>query len=162
MKKLRSLFIMDKSFRYKGSPEDLKQKMTIFSQSKNTGRIIFNRNKSEYKVYARTSWGTLRFMGAVGFSISVHVKIEDSISEEQIIRVYTNLRPENYFLGFAFILSFIAILLSYQSFLQPLIIIGTFVLTSLWFNFIYKIQEEVLLEKVIKQLKLRKIVSPIQ
>ena len=153
---------MDKSFKYKGSPEDLKQKMTIFSQSKNMGRIIFNRNKSEYKVYARTSWGTLRFMGAVGFSISVHVKIEDSISKEQIVRVYTYLRPENYFFGFAFILTFIDALISCHSFLTFIIAIGSIALTTIWFNFIYKVQEENLLEKVIKQLKLRKIVSPIQ
>ncbi len=152
---------MDKSFRYKGSREDLKQKMTIFSQSKKTGGITFDKNKSEYAIYANISLGTLMYTGGSS-SIKIHLTIEESISEEQIVRVYTYLRPENYFLGFAFFLSFIAILLSNQTFLPTLITIGIFALTSLWFNFIYKIQEEVLLEKVIKQLKLKKIVSPIQ
>lgn len=153
---------MDKSFRYKGNLEDLKQKMTIFSQSKNTGRIIFNKNKSDYTIYAKTSWGTLGFIGGFGSSINVHVKIERRISEEHIVRVYTYLRPENYFFGFAFILSFIAILISGHSFLHSTISIGSIALTTIWFNFIYKIQEENLLEKVVKHLKLRNIISPIQ
>jgi hypothetical protein len=161
MKKLRSLFIMDKSFKYKGSLEDLKQKMTIFSQSKKTGGITFDKNKSEYTIYANISFGTLMFTGG-GFSIKIHLTIEESIPKEQIIRVYTYLRPENYFFGFAFILSFIVAIMSNQSLLPPLITIGIFVLTILWFNFIYKVQEEILVEKIIKQLKLRKIVSPIQ
>ncbi|MCR6642437.1 MAG: hypothetical protein NVV82_26480 [Sporocytophaga sp.] len=96
MKKLRSLFIMDKSFRYKGSLEDLKQKMTIFSQSKNSEGITFDKKKSEYTIYANISLGTLMFRGG-GFSIKIHLTIEKSISEGQIVRVYTYLRPENYF-----------------------------------------------------------------
>jgi hypothetical protein len=135
--------------------------MTIFSQSKNTGGITFDKNKSEYTIYANISLGTLMFMGG-GFSIKIHLTIEESISKEQIVRIFTYLRPENYFFVFAFVLTFIAILLSNQSILPPLITIGIFVLSSLWFNFIYKIQEENLLEKVTKQLKLRKITSPIQ
>ncbi len=145
---------MNKSFRYKGSLDDLKQKMGSSSQGKNTDKILFHKNKSEYTVYANISWGTLNFSGGGGFSIKVHVTIEERFPEEQIVKIYTCLRPENYFFGFAFILSFIAALMS-KSFLPTLIIVGTFALITLWFNFIYKVQEEILLEKITKQLKLR-------
>lgn len=158
MKKIRSLFIMDKSFRYNGSLADFNQKMATLSQSKNRNDISVEKNKNEYIIFAKRSFGTIKFSGGGGSSIKIHVCFEEGTPEEQLIRIFSYLRPENYFLGIAFILSFISVITSTDPLLSTtLFIIGLFVFMIIWFNFIYKVQEEILMEMVTKRLKLREL-----
>ena len=69
--------------------------------------------------------------------------------------MFTKLRTENYFFGILFLIFTIITVSTGGSFLSILILTGIILILVVWFNFIYKVQEESLIDKTRKMLKLK-------
>lgn len=107
----------------------------------------------KYVFSPHISWGTVT--GIINSGINVFLEYK-SIDEGTLrVRLYTNIRPEIYFLVGVFSFIFFGFIMSGQDIMGILIVIMLFPACILWFNFIYKIQEESLMEKVRKKLRLK-------
>lgn len=152
IEKIKPLFILSKSFVFSGSKKLLIEKLHA---SDNKDFYINDHKRNVYEIKARIAYGTLRFSGGFGAGISVNLKIEPKNEDEQIITIYTELRPENYFLLIFAFFTIISIVLSGASIAPILISIVILPVMTVWFNFIYKVQEESLIDKIKKRCKLK-------
>jgi hypothetical protein len=149
MKKLIKLLTIDKEFVFNGRLSDLQQIL------KNLKDINYETlSERELKFTPTISWGTLTMTGGVGFGINVRAFLVDQGSDQLRIKFKTRVRPEHYFLIVLFIFFFIAAFANDEpKWLIPYVF-GLWIIGHSWFQFIYRIQENYLVDKVAKKLRL--------
>ncbi len=150
-----SYLTINKSFTTNSSKEELLSLLKASEESAKAGGFYCkNLGDSEFKINARFSLGTLHFSGGFGNSIGVRLKLSSTDS----IRVYSKIRPEHYFILLTFSVFFFA------AFSEPTIDWESILFTSvmliichLWFQLIYRVQENYLIKRVSEYLGLKEV-----
>lgn len=152
MNKLVKILTIDKNFLFKGSHEDFIEKLT-----KSKGFNFQKLSKREYKFRPDVSLGTMRLSGGFGFGIYLNVFLRDQGSDQMRINFKTNIRPEHYFLLFILLVCILGIIFSGESKLIILYFLGMSLICHSWFQYIYRLQENYLMDKLIKRFRLSNI-----
>lgn len=149
---VKSLFIIRKIFIVNGTCEKLILKL---KNIENKNMYIERIDKHHFKMHSKFSFGTGHLSSQSFLPIQVNVKIHPTTELKQKLEVYTFIRPENYLFSMAFIISTSLIWASQRSWKLVLITCGIYIVVTIWFNFIYKIQEESLIKIIKKSLLLK-------
>lgn len=110
--------------------------------------------KNEIKLFPFVSLGTLMF-GGIG-SLSINVLVRSSPIDEGTLKINfsTKIRPEHYFIAALFILFLIVFILK-EGIGVGLFILGLWIIFHLWFQLVYRVQENHLIDKVVGKCRLR-------
>jgi hypothetical protein len=150
MRKIIQQITINKEYIFNGERDNL-----ITTLKNVDGMNVKSINNQEFKVYANISWGTLVFSGGGSIDgINIRGTILDIDSQKAKVILKTRIRPEHYFLIVIFV--FIMFTLTNESLKTYLYLSGIWIICHLWFQFIYRIQENQLIGKVIDKLKLTK------
>ena len=149
MDALIKLLTINKEFVFSGKIEDLRR---ILKDSKDINYEVLS--KRELKFTPDVSWGTMKMSGGVNFGINVRAFLADEGSDQLRIKFKTSVRPEHYFLIVLFLFFFAGAIFSDESKWMILYIFGLWIICHSWFQFIYRLQENFLLDKVVKRLSL--------
>jgi hypothetical protein len=144
---LRNHLTISETYTYYGHESDLVK--TLYHKDL-SGKPV---GKKRFIFSPFISWGTMT--GSFRSGIKVFLEYESITETEQKIRLYTNIRPEIWFITGVLSFILIAFIISGQDYKGILMVIVSFPVCVLWFNFIYKIQEESMITKVRKKLKLK-------
>lgn len=157
MKDLIKKLTIDKDYVFWGQRKDL---INILQE---THIVKFKLiDHSEIKLYPDISWGTLVFKGGLSGlqvdGINVRAKTSTLGTDRLKINFRTRIRPEHYFIIGLFIFFFIGSIFGKE---EPwwtfLYLLGLWITCHSWFQFIYRTQENYLIEKVVKKLRLVKM-----
>jgi hypothetical protein len=145
---------LNREFNYQGTKEELEQSLTSFKELN-----IENVSKKSYKLRPHFSLGTIRVKGLPGLidGINVVFTINEIEKEKQHIRFTTNIRFEHFFIAIVFIVIITGILFSEESKWLVLYSTGLWLVFHLWFHWILRVQENLVVEKTVKRLRLRKL-----
>ena len=156
---IRSMFVIHKILYHHGSKEKLIENLKKINFD-NDSICAIEIDKDKYCLVPDASFGTLQFQlnGAEDgmFAIKIYMKIKVKDEKLQELEFYSFYRPENYF--FLALFSF----LTFGFYMAGAEERGFFVLSILfpvfiaWFNYIYKLQENALIEMSKERLKLSK------
>ena len=152
MIELMKLLTINKEFIFIGKIDDLIA--TLKSSTHIDYELLSER---EIKFRPTISWGTMtgQIRLVEGINVRAYVAILDS--DRLKIFLQTKVRPEHYFLIVMFIIFFIAIAFSDESKWALLYVIGLWIICHIWFQFIYRVQENYLVDKIVKKLRLTKM-----
>ena len=144
---------INKSFQFLGTFEALRLEME--SLTDNYSEFTCNRlSINSFEILSIVSLGTLTVSGGSFNPIRVQAEITKLDEATSLVNISTYVRIEHYF----FVLIFAVILMTEIYMKGPwsmsLITIGVFFIFHLWFHFIYRLQENSLIKKIVKQLGL--------
>lgn len=146
---LIKLFTIDKEFVFKGQLHDLSE---ILDRSKDINCEILSRR--ELRFTPDFSWGTLGISGGVSFEIYVSAFLTEHDPGQLIIHFKTGIRPEHYFFIVIILIIFGVTIFSDESKWLILYVAGLMIICHSWFQYIYRLQERYLIDKIVKKLKL--------
>ncbi len=134
------------------SGENFKEEL---SRSKNW----YSGSIGKYKFYASplASAGVLSINGTNSFPIKIFMESCELTGGEQRIEIRTKLRAEHYFIVLLFVVFMIAIPFLEEFSWWFLLLLPIWVICHIWFHFICRVQEEMLVKKIVKQLRLKRI-----
>lgn len=148
MKELIKRLTIDKDFIFLGQFQDLNE---VLKKSKDINYQMLSEREIQFS--PTISWGT----GGMGFKINVRALVSDLNSDRLKINIKTSVRPEHYFIIVLFIFFFIGIISSNESKWHIVFVFGLWIICHSWFQFIYRLQEKYLLDKIVKRLRLSKM-----
>jgi hypothetical protein len=148
MKKLFELLTIDKEFIFLGKRKELNE---ILKNSKDLNHRTYSENEIEFT--PTISWGTLN-VGGIGLGIYIKASVRDFDSDRLKIRIKTSLRPEHYFTVALFAFFFVSTISSNESNWIILYIFGLWIVCHAWFQFTCRLQENYLVDRVVRRLKL--------
>jgi hypothetical protein len=154
MSKLIKLLTIDKEFVFIGQMGDLMEKL------KNAKSINYEiLSEREIKFMPNISWGTMVMAGGHGLvdGINIRASVNDLDSDRLKISLRTRVRPEHYFLIVLFIFFFMGVIFSSESKWLVLYVFGLWIICHSWFQFIYRLQENYLVDKIVKRLGFAKM-----
>lgn len=151
MKQLIRALTLNKEFVFNGQMEEFKE---ILKKSNLNYETLSER---EIKFTPTISWGTLTFGGGFSIGISVRALLSDLGPDRLKINLRTSVRPEHYFLIVVFIVFFINAISDDESKGMFIYVFVIWIVCHLWFQFIYRLQENSLADKVVKRLRLFRI-----
>ena len=113
----------------------------------------------EIKLSPTISWGTMTSTGGLSFIDGINVKVLLSKLSENSVQVNfkTSVRPEHYIIIVIFIGFGIAVSLSDEPSWLYVYLFGLWIIMHLWFQFIYRFQENRLVEKLVDKLELKRM-----
>ena len=148
---VHDILTINETYIFEGSEQEF-EKALVTSASK-AGSLFTaqpqRRQKNTFIVTNLISWGTLEINDRAGSPIKLNITYTRLSESQQQIKVYTDIRKENWFL---LATSLFAITISIYLGMDPantFMIILLFIVCFLWFNYIYRVQERSLLDKVI-------------
>jgi hypothetical protein len=153
---IRKLTI-DKDYIFSGQRKDL---INILQDTQVVNFKLIDH--TEIKFYPDISWGTLVFKGGLAGlkvdGINVRAKTSALGTDQLKINFRTRIRPEHYFIIGLFIFFFTGTIFGKD---EPwwtfIYLLGLWIICHSWFQFIYRSQENHLIEKVVKKLRLVKM-----
>jgi hypothetical protein len=154
MSRINKLLTIDKEFIFFGQLDDLR------GQLKNSKDINYEMlADGQIKFKPRISWGTMTMTGGLDLVDGINVKgsATNLDSERMKINLRTKVRPEHYLLIVMFIAFFIGVIFSDESKWLFLYVFGLWIICHSWFQFIYRLQENYLVDKIVKKLRLAKM-----
>jgi hypothetical protein len=148
------LLTVDRDFVYNGRLDDFNERLRNLKDIRHNSLT-----DREIKFSPFISLGTLIISGAVGLvdGINVRAIISDTDSNQLKINLRTKGRPEHYFIIVLFIFFFVAIIFSDESKWLILYVFGLWIICHAWFQFIYRLQENHLIEKIVSKFRLREM-----
>ncbi|MBI3221385.1 MAG: hypothetical protein HYZ44_17875 [Bacteroidetes bacterium] len=157
MKDLIKKLTIDKDYVFAGQRKDL---INILQDTQVVNFKLIDH--AEIKLYPDISWGTMVFKGGLtGLQvdgINVRAKTSTVGTDRLKINFRTRIRPEHYFIIGLFIFFFIGTIFSKE---KPgwtfLFLFGLWIICHSWLQFIYRSQENNLIEKLVKKLRLEKM-----
>lgn len=144
---------IDRDYVFSGQRKDL---ITILQDTRVVNFKLIDH--TEIKLYPDVSWGTLIFSG--GFSglkiegINVRVKTSPLGADKLKINFQTRIRPEHYFLIGLFTFFFVINASVKEPWWVFLYLLGIWAICHAWFQFIYRAQENDLIQKMVTKLRL--------
>jgi hypothetical protein len=152
MSDLIKLLTINKEFVFLGKIDDLK---TTLTSSKDIDYELLS--EREIKFRPTISWGTMT--GQIRLVEGIHVRAYVAVLDSDRLKIFlqTKVRPEHYFLVVMFIIFLIAISFSDESKWALLYVSGLWIICHVWFQFIYRLQENRLVGKIVKKLSLTKM-----
>jgi hypothetical protein len=150
---LHSKLTIHETYLFNGTPQELKEILAALSKKKwANGFSTEHLKENKYAMTPVVSWGTLSF--GIFASIKIYFEHSPLNDWQQQIKIHTDVRPENWFL----LVLFLFIALGFTGFegdpWMVLTLPGIFLVCFVLFNFVYKIQEESLINKVKKRIRL--------
>lgn len=146
MKKLIKRINIDRDFCFSGQRADLNLIL------KNTQGIRYQFNAhNELKFSPKISWGVLN---VIGTEINVRALLTGLDSGKIKINFRTSIRPEHFFLIVLFAIPFFTLDLTIWGVLG---LVGLWIIFHLWFHFIYRYQENKVIDNIIEKLKLKQM-----
>lgn len=126
------------------------------TKSTKVGKFYCKKRKDNlYKVSARFSVGTLNFSGGFG-GLAINALVDLSNADNGKLHIRTNVRVEHYFLGIVLLIMLYSnIAAGGFAALHLLGVFGIMAITHFWFHFVYRVQENMLIRKVVELLGLR-------
>jgi hypothetical protein len=156
MKDLIKKLTIDRDFVFSGERKEL---ISILQDTRVVNFKLVDH--SEIKLYPDISWGTIVFTGGLqGLQVEgINIRVKTSPLGPGRIKINfrTRIRPEHYFMVGLFVFFFIAATFSNESWWIFPYIFGLWIISHSWFQFIYRAQENYLIEKVVKKLRLVKM-----
>ncbi len=147
---------VDRDFVFSGERKDL---IAILQEARVVNFKLIDH--TEIKFYPDISWGTMVFKGGLqGLKlegINVRAKTSPLGTDRLKINFRTRIRPEHYFLFGLFIFFFIVNVFTNEPWWIFLYLLGLWIICHGWFQFIYRAQENYLIDKVVKKLRLVKM-----
>jgi hypothetical protein len=152
LKWIRSKLTINETYFFRGTMDEL---LYALNQLSNSRKWVdeFNAAHDQGNVYSMSptvSWGTM----GIGASITIYIQYERHDDTAQRVKIYTQVRPEMWLSVPLFALISIAIFIQESNIWTIILVPPILIISILWFNFIYKIQEEALIKKVRKKIKL--------
>ena len=152
VKWIRSKLTINETYFFKGTKDEL---LDALNQLSNSRKWVdgFNAAHDQGNIYSMSptvSWGTM----GMGASITVYIQYEDHDDTVQKVKIYTSIRPEIWLSVPLFVLISIYIFIQERNIWSILLVPPILIISIIWFNFIYKIQEEALIQKLRKKIKL--------
>ncbi|MBS1553548.1 MAG: hypothetical protein JSU09_01365 [Bacteroidetes bacterium] len=154
MNNFTKLLTVDREFIFNGQLTDFNERLGKLKDIRCNAL-----SDREIKFSPFISLGTMVISGAVGLvdGINVRAIISDTDTNQLKINLKTKVRPEHYFIIVLFIFSFVAIIFSNESKWLIPYVFGLWIICHAWFQFIYQLQENHLIEKIVSKLRLREI-----
>ncbi len=145
---------IDKDFVFVGQLDDLKQEL---EKSKDLNFDILT--EKEMKFFPTISWGTMAITNGIGLvdGINVRALISESNHGRLKVNLKTSIRPEHYFIIVIFIFISMVTILTEESKWIVLLDLVLWIIVHWWFQFIYRFQENYLVDKVVDRLRLTKM-----
>jgi hypothetical protein len=147
---------IDRDFVFSGERKDL---IAILQETRVVNFKLIDH--TEIKFYPDISWGTMVFKGGLQVlkveGINVRAKTSPLGPDRLKINFRTRIRPEHYFLVGLFVFFFIVNAFTNEPGWIFLYLLGLWIICHSWFQFIYRAQENYLIEKVVKKLRLVKM-----
>ena len=151
---LLNRFILHKEFIYIGSLDSLETKIGRIESP-----IVRKRSDKEYIFQSGFSIGTILFMGTSTRSgINIIASISEINSSTQRITFSSGIRIAEYIIAGIFLLYLFIALQHHESLNTYLIAFALWPVCHIWFRFIYRIQERILLSNVVGILQLQDLV----
>jgi hypothetical protein len=143
--------LVDRQFKFDGLKNEL-----VDSIAKVKGVSIMKVNDNKIKIYPWISIGTLVLKSGQSWIDGINVKAELADNDKGLtrIRLLTTLRPEHYFIAGVFTLFFLFLPLDKEVIYN---LIESWLIAHIWFQIICRIQEELLVRKLINRLRLIKM-----
>lgn len=145
---------IDREFIFSGQIDDL---LNILKNSNDISYEILS--KREIKFKSEISWGTMTTNGGVDLFEGIKVKafIVESNSHRLKINLQTKVRSEHYFLIILFAIILVFLAFSSEPKWLYFYVLGLWLISHSWFQFIFRSQEKYLINKVVKKLKLDEV-----
>ena len=147
LKRFNNLLTIDKQFSFKGQLDELHE---ILRNSKDINYELLS--ERELRFTPDISWGTLRISGGVSFGIYLKATLKEQDCSSVKINFKTNIRPEHYFIIAVFIFFFVGVIFSGESMWLFHYVLVLWIILHCWFQFIIRLQENYLLERIVKRL----------
>ena len=144
--------LLNETYVYRGEKDVLLQKLK-------RNKLVSRLSKNTFEGRASFSLGVL--MGSGGMSLNNGIKVFFEIEEVEPAKYYLNfstkLRIEHFFFAILFLFIIIGTSLSSDTpFYVPLFMFALWGVTHLWFHFVFRWQEQGLIEDIIRPLKVKK------
>jgi hypothetical protein len=154
MKSIIKILTIDEEYVFLGDRRDL---IDILQESKVVNFKLTD--NTEIKLYPDISWGTMVFKGGLSLIDGINVRARTTDLEPGRLKVNfkTRIRPEHYFIIGLFAFFFLVTTFSSESKWIFIYLLGLWIVCHCWFHFIYRLQENHLMDKVIKKLRLVKM-----
>jgi len=148
MRKLVKRLTIDKEFVFIGEVDDFKARI----KNLNEGITCWASSDHQYTFLPSVSFGTMTRPFNLG--ISVNAVISPIDQERLSVKLKTSLRPEHFFIILAFIIVLVSAITSDESAWRIVFLSGLWVVSHALCHFIYRLQEEQLIDKLTTKLKL--------
>lgn len=153
MNRIDKLLRIDKEFIFFGQLDDLRGEL---KNLKDINYEILGEGQINFK--QRMSWGTMTMNGIdLVDGINVKALVTHLDSERMKINLRTKVRPEHYFLSVTFVALLIMVKFSNEPKWLFLYVFGVWIVCHAWFQFIFRLQENNLVDKIVKKLELVKL-----
>ncbi|MCV9386183.1 hypothetical protein [Reichenbachiella ulvae] len=119
----------------------------------------FEINKLEnnlIKIISNISWGVLIVKGGGGFPINILIDTSN-VEINRTVEIRTKIRKEHFLLMGLLILFQVGAIFSNKDIWTQLFVITIVLISHFWLHFIYRVQENTLIKKVISKLELEQI-----
>lgn len=145
---------LNRSFIFDGNREEF---MDILRQTDNIA--IEKTTKQEIKIAPTVSWGTLTFSGgASSYGINIRANLTEFGPNKLKVHLRTPIHPEHYLVIVTFI--FFLVISGFSGGSKKsewFYVLGIWIVCHLWFHFMYRLQENYILKKIVDKLGLKKV-----
>jgi hypothetical protein len=138
---------INRDFIFVGQKKDLNNKV------KASGMLYEFIGDNEIAFFSRVSFGTL----GLGFRIKVKLFVSSADSQQLKIKFTTGIRPEHYVTILLVLVFIISYVLGHDIEWTIIFLPVIWISAHLWFQFIFRLQEDSLLSKVSMNLKLKEV-----
>lgn len=155
MKKLKEYLTVYREFEYEGTLSDFKLSI------ENAKGFRFDKiNSKEYIFYPMISYGTI-FLRGLLMKSGIKVWGDVEVIEDQRLKIImsTFIRFEHYILVFLFLflLAIVPISVTPINYWLYPILFGLWLVAHIWFQFIYALQQNALIDLLVKKFKLKEV-----
>jgi hypothetical protein len=109
------------------------------------------------RLYANSSVGIMTVSGGFGSRIGVRILLGELDRGLMKVTIKSSMRPEHYIIAVIFVIILVATTFSNESKWFILLDVGLWPITQIWFRFVYRYQEYLLVDKVIAKLGMKRI-----
>jgi hypothetical protein len=153
MEKLIKYLTIKEEFVCEGEMNEMKERIQRIKD------VTFEEvNTDEVRLYANAAVGIMS-VSSGGFAVRIGVKILLDELEPGLMKVTikSSMRYEHYIIALIFVIILFAIMFSNESKWFIPLILGLWPITQIWFRFVYRYQEYLLVDKVIAKLGMKRI-----
>lgn len=144
---------LNQKYSFGGSFSDFEKALKYYDLSE-----VVRLNDKQFRVISNTSVGTATMGAGDSFftyrPISVLITVDDSSNEGCIVHFTTEIRIEHYFIAIGFLILMLCIVISQKSWKLAIGTLVLWVICQYWFYFVYRMQEEAIVENIMKKLKI--------
>ena len=151
MKKIVNYLTIHEEFVCEGETNEMKERIQRIN-----GATLKPLSDDEVKLSANSSAG-IAMSGGIGLSIYVRILLAELEPGLMKVTIKSDVRPEHYAIVILFLFFFFGVAFSPASKWFLLLVLGLWPIVQLWFRFVYRYQEYLLVDKVIGKLGMKRI-----